>query len=103
MRKVWMYVLFFMSGASALMYELVWQRLLNLVFGVSTLSVSAVLAAFMGGLALGGLAGPSRFFSRAGVRTVASCSLYSHKAGDGPPPRMRNRLEYRHAEVSVHL
>src|SRR5437868_4321329 len=27
-----------------------------------------------------------RFFSRAGVRTVAACSLYSHKAGDRPPP-----------------
>jgi len=26
------------------------------------------------------------FFSRAGVRTVAACSLYSHKAGDRPPP-----------------
>jgi hypothetical protein len=24
--------------------------------------------------------------SRAGVRTVAACSLYSHKAGDRPPP-----------------
>ena len=26
------------------------------------------------------------FFSRAGVRTVAACSLYSQKAGDRPPP-----------------
>jgi spermidine synthase len=55
MRKAWIYALFYLSGASALIYELVWQRQLNLVFGVSTLSVSAVLAAFMGGLALGGL------------------------------------------------
>jgi spermidine synthase len=55
MRRLGLYGLFFISGVSALIYELVWQRLLNLVFGVSTLSVSAVLAAFMGGLALGGL------------------------------------------------
>ena len=55
MRRFLLYGLFFLSGASALIYELVWQRLLNLVFGVSTLSVSTVLAAFMGGLALGGL------------------------------------------------
>ncbi|HEV3256452.1 MAG TPA: fused MFS/spermidine synthase, partial [Gemmataceae bacterium] len=55
MRRSGLYVLFFLSGASALVYELVWQRLLNLVFGVTTLSVSAVLAAFMGGLALGSL------------------------------------------------
>src|SRR5437764_11319486 len=55
MRRAGLYGLFFLSGASALVYELACQRLLNLVFGVSTLSVSAVLAAFMGGLALGGL------------------------------------------------
>lgn len=55
MRRVVLYLLFFLSGFSALVYELIWQRLLHLVFGVSTLAVSAVLAAFMGGLALGGL------------------------------------------------
>jgi spermidine synthase len=55
MRRGILYVLFFLSGVSALIYELVWQRLLHLVFGVSTLAVSGVLAAFMGGLALGGL------------------------------------------------
>lgn len=36
-------VLFFLSGVSALVYELVWQRCLNLLFGVSKLAVSAVL------------------------------------------------------------
>src|SRR5262249_7395233 len=55
MRRGGLYGLFFLSGACALAYELAWQRLLHLVFGVSTLAVSAVLAAFMGGLALGGL------------------------------------------------
>src|SRR5262249_2960286 len=54
MRRACLYFLFFLSGVSALTYELVWQRSLNLIFGVSTLSVSTVLAAFMGGLALGG-------------------------------------------------
>src|SRR5438309_10482144 len=58
-----LYGLFFLSGVSALIYEVVWQRLLNLVFGVSTLSVSAVLAAFLIGLALGGL-GFGRFADR---------------------------------------
>src|SRR5438552_4061291 len=55
MRRAGLCALFFLSGVSALIYEIVWQRLLILVFGVSTLSVSAVLAAYMGGLALGGL------------------------------------------------
>jgi spermidine synthase len=72
MHKVWMYVLFFLSGASALIYELVWQRQLNLVFGVSTLSVSAVLAAFMSGLALGGL-----LFGRLADRTRRPLLVYA--------------------------
>lgn len=45
--------LFFASGASGLIYEVVWFRLLSLSFGVSVYAASAVLTAFMGGLALG--------------------------------------------------
>src|SRR5258707_6433387 len=72
MRRASLYGLFFLSGASALVYELVWQRLLNLVFGVSTLSVSAVLAAFMGGLAVGGL-----LFGRRADRAARPLLLYA--------------------------
>jgi spermidine synthase len=46
---------FFLSGASALIYEVIWLRMLVLVFGSTTLAVSTVLTAFMGGLALGSL------------------------------------------------
>ncbi len=45
-------ILFF-SGAAALTYEIIWTRLLLLVFGSTTHSVVAVLAAFMAGLAIG--------------------------------------------------
>ncbi|MDQ3856645.1 MAG: fused MFS/spermidine synthase, partial [Chloroflexota bacterium] len=45
--------LFFLSGLSALVYEVVWVRELSLSFGVSVYAVTAVLTAFMGGLALG--------------------------------------------------
>src|SRR2546430_17585331 len=49
---------FILSGATGLIYEVLWARMLGLVFGASMLAVSTVLAAFMGGLALGsGLAG----------------------------------------------
>ena len=48
-----LYVGFFLSGASALVYQVVWERMLTLVFGLSTLSVAAVLSAFLGGMALG--------------------------------------------------
>ena len=68
----WLYGLFFLSGASSLIYELIWQRLLNLVFGVSTLAVSAVLAAFMGGLALGSL-----LFGRRADQTPRPLRLYA--------------------------
>jgi spermidine synthase len=46
-------LLFFISGISALVYEVVWVRMLSLSFGVSVYAVSAVLSAFMGGLAFG--------------------------------------------------
>ncbi|PCI39270.1 MAG: hypothetical protein COB53_03550 [Elusimicrobia bacterium] len=42
-----------LSGIAALWYELVWIRELTLFCGHTTLAVSAVLTAFMGGLALG--------------------------------------------------
>jgi spermidine synthase len=50
-------LLFFFSGASALLYQVVWQRMLSTIFGVTVYATSTVLAAFMGGLALGGLLG----------------------------------------------
>ena len=48
---------FFVSGASALIYEVVWFRSLSLVFGSSAYAVSTMLTSFMAGLALGGAIG----------------------------------------------
>jgi spermidine synthase len=42
-----------LSGAAALAYEVVWLRMLGLVVGHAVDALTAVLAAFMGGLALG--------------------------------------------------
>ncbi len=44
---------FFLSGAAGLVYQVVWSRLLNEIFGVSAHAVTAVLATYLGGLALG--------------------------------------------------
>jgi len=44
---------FFFSGLCGLIYEVVWSRLLTLVFGNTTHAISAVLAVFMLGLSLG--------------------------------------------------
>jgi spermidine synthase len=46
-------ILFFISGFSGLVYEVVWNRMLVLVFGNTTLSTSTLLASFMAGLSLG--------------------------------------------------
>lgn len=48
--------LFFVSGACGLIYQVLWLRLLALVFGVTVWAASTVLAAFMAGLALGSFA-----------------------------------------------
>ena len=48
-------LLFFLSGAAGLLYQVVWTRLFVHVFGATVLAVSTVLAAFMAGLALGGV------------------------------------------------
>ncbi|MBA4368121.1 MAG: spermidine synthase [Desulfobacterium sp.] len=48
------YILFFLSGAAALIYQVVWVRSLSLVFGGSHLAVTAVLSIFMAGLSIGG-------------------------------------------------
>ena len=44
---------FFLSGLAALLYQTAWLRQFSLVFGTSELAVATVLAAYMGGLALG--------------------------------------------------
>jgi len=49
-------LLFLFSGASALVYQVLWTRLLALVFGVTIHAASTVLAAFMTGLAVGSAA-----------------------------------------------
>ncbi|HVS12708.1 MAG TPA: fused MFS/spermidine synthase [Thermoanaerobaculia bacterium] len=49
-------LLFFLSGALALVYQVAWVRALTLELGSTTLAVSTVVATFMGGLALGSAA-----------------------------------------------
>lgn len=50
------YLLFFLSGAAALIYQVAWVRSLTLIFGGTHLAITTVLAVFMAGLALGGYA-----------------------------------------------
>ncbi|HWR57734.1 MAG TPA: fused MFS/spermidine synthase [Thermodesulfovibrionales bacterium] len=48
------FVGFGLSGAAALIYEVVWTRSLSTIFGSSTYALATMLAAFMAGLSVGG-------------------------------------------------
>src|SRR6266545_3001653 len=48
-------LLFIASGASALIYEVVWFQLLQLVIGSSAVSLGVLLGTFMGGMCAGSL------------------------------------------------
>ena len=50
-------IVFFASGFAALLYQVVWQRLLVLFSGADVVSVTIIVAAFMAGLGCGSLAG----------------------------------------------
>ncbi|KPJ66090.1 MAG: hypothetical protein AMJ43_09160 [Coxiella sp. DG_40] len=66
-------ILFFFSGASALIYQVVWVRVFGLVFGVTIFAVSTVLAAFMTGLALGSLYFGRLIDKRKDILAVFAC------------------------------
>jgi spermidine synthase len=82
---------FFLSGAAALVYQVVWQRLLALHTGVGITSIALIVAAFMAGLGFGSEIGgvlsarvsPAvalRLFAlielAVGVLAAFSCSFY---------------------------
>jgi spermidine synthase len=63
----------FLSGASALIYQLIWVRLLGLVFGVSSFAVATVVAVFLLGLGLG-----SYYFGRWSERARDPLRIYMY-------------------------
>lgn len=63
----WYFVFFVISGFCGILYELIWLRLAMAQFGVTTVQVSIVLSAFMGGLGFGSV-GTARFLRRYGER-----------------------------------
>ena len=51
------YACFFLSGATSLLFEVLWSRQFVTVFGNSCYAISIVLCAYMAGIGLGGLLG----------------------------------------------
>jgi spermidine synthase len=87
-------LLYTASGAAALVYEVAWTRLLTLQLGHTVAAASTVLAAFMGGLALGAAVAGS--LKNRGLRTyavlevlVAICALLLPVALAASVPALR--------------
>ena len=67
-------LLFAGSGCSALIYEIVWYQLLQLVIGSSAVSLGVLLATFMGGLCLGSLMLPRLKLGASNIRCACTAS-----------------------------
>ena len=70
---------FFGSGFAALLYEVVWERLLSLFSGSGVISATLVVAAFLAGLGLGSLAG-SRWSDHLSPRQAVSAFAVANAA-----------------------
>src|SRR4029434_11227205 len=70
MKSMWLHLLFFCSGISALLYQVVWVRQFGQIFGNTVYSASIVVAIFMLGLGAGsyvlGRSADRRYQSRPG-------------------------------------
>jgi spermidine synthase len=80
-----LWIVFFLSGMAALIYEVLWLRELGQVFGVATHAAATTLAAFFLGLAAGGAAwgrraerlqSPLRTFAWLEIGVAASAILF---------------------------
>lgn len=69
--------IFLLSGFAALLYQVVWQRVLFSIYGIDIASVTVVVTAFLLGLGVGSLAGGalSRRPTRALLWLFAACEL----------------------------
>ncbi|HSH94324.1 MAG TPA: fused MFS/spermidine synthase [Roseimicrobium sp.] len=66
-------LLFIASGATALVYEVIWSKCLALMFGSTVQAQTVVLAVFMGGLAAG-----NRIFGNRAARAHQPLALYGY-------------------------
>src|SRR5262245_57281909 len=69
----WLMPLLAASGCAALIYEVIWFQLLQLVIGSSAISLGLLLAAYMGGLCLG-----SVLIGRLVSRTSHPLNVYAY-------------------------
>ncbi len=73
-----LYLLFFVSGFTALLYQVVWQRMLGLFSGSDVRSITIVVASYLLGLGLGSLTGgwlSDRLTRQSAVKAYGFCNL----------------------------
>lgn len=73
-----LFVLYFISGFTALLYQVAWQRMLGLFSGSDVRSVTIIVASYLLGLGLGNLfsgAISDRLTSRQCIRVYGCCNL----------------------------
>ncbi len=72
-----LYLLFFVSGFAALIYQVVWQRALFTAFGVNIETITVIVAVFMFGLGIGSLVGGvlSKWFAHRLLWLFVACEL----------------------------
>lgn len=70
--------LFLLSGFSAVLYQVIWQRILGIFSGVHIYSITVIVTAFMAGLGFGSLLGgriADRFTPKRALVAFAICEL----------------------------
>lgn len=73
-----LFVMFFISGFTALLYQVVWQRMLGLFSGSDVRSVTVVVASYLLGLGIGSLIGgvlSNQLSNRKSVQLYGFCNL----------------------------
>src|SRR5262245_16858759 len=77
-RRSALFVLFFLSGSAALIYQTAWQRLLGLFAGADTIATALVVGAFLLGLGIGSFGAglvADRLSQRAALIAFALCEV----------------------------
>ena len=78
-RTLFLTLLFFLSGFSALIYQITWQRLLALFSGLGHYTITVIVTAFMAGLGIGSyLSGfyADRISRRKSILSFAACEIF---------------------------
>jgi predicted membrane-bound spermidine synthase len=96
-------IVFFLSGFAALVYQVIWQRLLVFFSGADVFSVTVIVAAFMAGLGAGSLAGghvADRLGARASLTAFAIAELVVGLFGIASKPLYYDTLYVGYADLA---